>query len=194
MANNPSPYSKYTNIPKYCPALDKLRFNYSKIERDNNIYNENESFFKRFSSKKSIYSTKKFLKQSEYENYLKNNISNSRFLPDIPLRLVTFRQFKSNLLKQTKKIREDMKKAVMTRSGFSKKNKIIKSNSAKDINYFNRSNIDENYRYNNNYINNYNNLSSNDLRLVNILTSKADSKNMKRSQSAINIKSKNSSI
>ena len=38
MANNPSPYSKFTNMPKYCPALDKLRFNYSKIERDNNIF------------------------------------------------------------------------------------------------------------------------------------------------------------
>jgi len=194
MAHNPSPYSKYTNIPKYCPALDKQRFNYSKIERDNNIYNENESFFKRFSSKKSIYSNKKFLKQSEYENYLKSIISNSRFLPDIPLRLVTFRKFKSNLLKQTKKIRDKMKKASRTRDGFTKQNKLIKSNSTKDIIFFNRNNIDENYRYNNNYINNYNNLSSNDLRLINILTSKTDSKNMKRSQSAININSKNSSL
>ena len=194
MANNHSPYSKYTNMPKYCPALDKLRFNYSKIERDNNIYNENESFFKRFSSKKSIYSTKQLLKKSEYENYLKNNISNSRFLPDIPLRLVTFRQFKSNLLKQTKKIRNNVKKAAMTIGGLTKKNKLNKSISAKDIIYFNRNNINENYRYNNNYINNYNNLSSNDLRLVNILTSKADIKKMKRSQSAINIQSKNSSL
>jgi hypothetical protein len=194
MANNPSPYSKHTNIPKYCPALDKLRFNYSKIERDNNIYNENESFFKRFSSKKSIYSTKKFLKQSEYENYLKNNISNSRFLPYIPLRLVTFRQFKSNLLMQTKKIRDNMKKACMTRDGLAKQNKLIKSNSTKDLIYFYRNIINNNFRYNNNYKNNYNNSSSNDLRLINILTSKTDNKNMKRSQSAINIKSKNKSL
>jgi len=125
---------------------------------------------------------------------LKNNISNSRFLPDIPLRLVTFRQFKSNLLKQTKKIRNNMKKAAMTIGGLTKKNKLIKSNSAKDIIYLNRNNLIENYRYNNNYIDNYNNLSSNDFRLINILTSKADIKNMKRSQSAINIKSKNSSL
>jgi hypothetical protein len=194
MANNPSPYSKFTNMPKYCPALDKLRFNYSKIERDNNIYNENESFFKRFSSKKSIYSTKKFLKQNEYENYLKNNISNSRFLPDIPLRMVTFRQFKSNLLRQTKKIRDNMKKAAMTRGGLTKQNKLIKSNSTRDLIRIDRNNIDENFRYNNNYLNNCNNLSSNDLHLINILTSKNDNKDMKRSQSALNINSKNSSL
>ena len=48
MANNPSPYSKYTNIPKCFPSLGKLRFNYSKIEKDNNIYNENESFLRDF--------------------------------------------------------------------------------------------------------------------------------------------------
>ena len=49
-----------------------------------------------------------------------------------------------------------MKKAAMTIGGLIKKNKLNKSNSAKDIIYFNRNNINEKYRYNNNYKNNYN--------------------------------------
>jgi hypothetical protein len=108
--------------------------------------------------------------------------------------MVTFRKFKSNLLRQTKKIRDNMKKAAMTKGGLTKNNKLIKSNSTRDLICIDRNNIDENYRYNNNYLNNCNNLSSNDFHLINILTSKTDNKDMKRSQSAININSKNSSL
>ena len=44
--NTFSPYSKI-NKPQYCPALDKIRHNFDKIERQNDIYKNNQLLFKK---------------------------------------------------------------------------------------------------------------------------------------------------
>ena len=182
--SSPSLYSKCNNLPKYCPAFDKQRFNFDKIERDINIYNDNTKFYKRFSSKQSIYSSKKFFKKNEYEKYLKKNISYSKFLPNIPLRLCTFKQYKLNLINEMKKIKGNKK----NRNEFKKSNNrnkfLFKSNSSDNI-YMNKNknkiNLIE-YIKNNNFLNkSNNNLSTNNLYLFNSNISR----NKKRSQSAI---------
>ena len=106
-ANCTSPYSKYKNIPKYCPAFDKRKYTYSRVERERIISTENQSFYKRFSRSKSNYPITNFLKKSKYEDYIRHNISRTRFLPKVTLKLCTFKEFKSNLLKETSKIRDN---------------------------------------------------------------------------------------
>ena len=106
-ANCTSPYSKYKNIPKYCPAFDKRKYTYSRVERERIISTENQSFYKRFSRSKSNYPITNFLKKSKYEDYIRHNISRTRFLPKVTLKLCTFKEFKSNLMKETSKIRDN---------------------------------------------------------------------------------------
>lgn len=190
MATSPSPYSK-CHRPKYCPAFDKHKFNYNKIEREINIYNDNVSFFKRFSNKKSVYSTEKYLKKSDYENYIKFNISKTRFLPKIPLKLCTFRQFKSNLFKESSKIKESIKNILESQKLNNKeKIQLIKSNSMNNLFFQKNNRLQENLRYNNNKfnLNNINNLSDNDLYYLNNYSSSPKIINIKRSQSALNNK------
>ena len=103
---NPSLYSREINTPKYCPAFDKLRFNFSKIERERQIYLENLSFYNRFKDRKPAYSTKNLLKKSEYEKHLRKNIARSTELQKFSLNLCTFRQFKENLMKDSPKFHE----------------------------------------------------------------------------------------
>ena len=99
--NSPSKYSQRVNSPKYCPALDKQRYNYSRIEKERNIFSENKSLFQRFTQRKPTYSTKNLLRKYDYEQYIKNNISKSKFLPKVPLKLRTFGNFKFNLIKES---------------------------------------------------------------------------------------------
>ena len=101
--NSPSKYSQRVNSPKYCPALDKQRYNYSRIEKERKIFSENKSLFQRFTQRKPTYSTKNLLRKYDYEQYIKNNISKSKFLPKVPLKLRTFGDFKSNLIKESSK-------------------------------------------------------------------------------------------
>jgi hypothetical protein len=199
-AATPSPYSKCYK-PKYCPAFDKQRFNFDKIEREYNIYNDNVSFFKRFSARKSLYSAKKFLKKNDYENYIKNNISKSKFLPQIPLRLVTFRQFRKNLIKESNKIREIIQ--IFIRSKKLNGNKAlypIKSNSMNNLltkksirekeDLKNRSS-DYNSRL---YLNNINNFGVKDLYFLNNkynINPQNKKFFIRRSKSALNITNKN---
>ena len=107
-ANSTSPYSKSKNIPKYCPAFDKKKFNYFRMERERTISSENKSFYKRFSKRKSNYPTTFFLYKSEYEEYIRHNISRTRYLPRATLKLCTFKKFKSNLMNETEKVKENM--------------------------------------------------------------------------------------
>ena len=190
MANSPSPYSR-SNIPKYCPAFDKQRFNFDKIEREVNIYNDNVSFYKRFSAKKSTYSTYTF------NDFKKYDISKSKFLPQIALKMCTYRQFKSNLLKESNKIKE-RNKNLGKKNRF--RNIILKLNRSKSLNdLINKKKYNfENLRYfdNNNNNNNksFKNKSVNNNILLNSKfnnNSNTKSSKLKRSQSAINIKFKN---
>lgn len=101
---SPSPYSKNKNIPSYCPAFDKQRYNFDKIERQKNINNQNIFLYKRFFAKKSYYPTKQLLQKNDYENYIRNNIS--RFQKHQPFNgqsLCTYRQFLEKLVKEAKK-------------------------------------------------------------------------------------------
>ena len=102
-----SPYSKCRNIPKYCPAFDKEKYCYSRVERERTISSQNQSFYERFSKRKSFYPITNFLKKSKYEEYIKNNISRTRYLPKVTLKLCTFKEFKSHLMKETSKIKEN---------------------------------------------------------------------------------------
>ena len=106
VSNSPSIYSKFNNIPKYCPAFDKKKFNYKRIEREKNISYENRTFFDRFIKRRPTYSTKNFMRQSCYERYIRNNISRTKFLPNVSLKLCTFREFKSNLMKESDKMHD----------------------------------------------------------------------------------------
>lgn len=96
-----SPYSKDNKkmIPRYCPALDKVRFNFDKIEREREINKENINFFNRFSSRKSKYEKKNYLKKNYYEQYLRDNINRNN-LPNPNLEFCTFDQFKNKLRKK----------------------------------------------------------------------------------------------
>ena len=182
ITTTPSPYSK-CNIPKYCPAFDKKRFNFNKIESMINIYKDNISFFNRFSSKKSIYSANEYLKKNSYENYIKHNISRSRFLPKIPLKLCTYRQFKSNLIKESKKIKGTIKKNNIKRNkSYNINLNLYKSKSMNDLSN-NNNYLIKSKNNNDNNINNINNLSSNDF---NIKSHKPIYENQSRSKSALN--------
>ena len=87
VARTPSRYSREINTPKYCPAFDKLRFNFDRIERDRKIKSENLSFYSRFKERKPTYSTKNFLKKSEYEKHIRSNIARSTELQRFSLKL-----------------------------------------------------------------------------------------------------------
>ena len=99
--NSPSKYSQRLSSPKYCPAFDKQRFNYSRIELEKKIKSENSSLLIRFTKRKPTYSTKNLLKKYNYEQYIKKNISKSKFLPKVSLKLRTFGDFKSNFIKDS---------------------------------------------------------------------------------------------
>lgn len=191
-SSSASPYSKY-NIPKYCPAFDRQRFNFDKVERQFNIYNDNISFYKRFSSKKSIYSAKKYLKKNDYENIIKHNISKSKFLPQITLKLCTYRQFRSNLLKESKNIKESFKKISGIHRPLNMRENLKKSKSVYDLLYKNKNynKLIKNLRYKNKLMSNSNYLINSELGHSTGQTYRNKNSNMKRSQSAINIKLKN---
>ena len=122
-ANCISPYSKYKNIPKYCAAFNKKKFTYSKIERERTISAENQTFYKRFSRSKSTYPITNFLKKSKYEDYIRHNISRTRFLPKVTLKLCTFKEFKSNLMRETSKVKDNSQTLNETNISIITKNK-----------------------------------------------------------------------
>ena len=101
--NSPSKYSQTLSSPKYCPAFDKRRFNFSRIEQERKIISENNSLLVRFSQRKPTYSTKNLLRKNYFEQYIKKNISKSKFLPKVSLKLRTFGDFKSNVIKDSTK-------------------------------------------------------------------------------------------
>ena len=157
-ANCTSPYSKYKNIPKYCPAFDKKKYSYSREERARTVSSENQSFFKRFSKRKSYYPRSYFLKKSQYDNYIKNNISRTRYLPKVTLKLCTFKEFRSNLMKETSKVNDNSQKLYYINiSNISKsKGKKHKLNNMNQINADNNNGLlkndlrkKQNYKLNN---------------------------------------------
>ena len=133
VAKSPSLYSKENNIPKYCPAFDRQKFNFARIERERKINSENITFYKRFKKKKPTYSTKNFLKKADYQDIIRDNISRGRNLQQYSLKFCTFREFKSHFIKESSKIRGKHKLLNKTNSS----NNFYKPNSLETPNGFN---------------------------------------------------------
>jgi hypothetical protein len=92
-----SPYSQIYR-PQYCPAFDKKKHFFDKIEKIKDIRSHNKFLFNRFINEKSYYPTKLFFKINSYENYLKENIKRQHF--DNPnVKFVTYSQFKNNIVR-----------------------------------------------------------------------------------------------
>ena len=109
-----SPYSLDESFPIYCPAFDKKKFCFDKIERNREINKMNNLFYKRFLSIKPTYSAKNFLKQYNYKKNIENRIKKVNFNPN--LSFVSFNKFRQNVFNELIK------------------NKINKSNSVKNFN------------------------------------------------------------
>lgn len=142
VAKSPSSYSKYISTPKYCPAFDRKRFNFSRVEQERKIYSENKSFYKRFMERKPTYSTKNLLKKSNYEQNIRNSISRGRYLQKFSLKLCTYREFKSNLMKMSSYLRDKIESLNDTclSDNCLKTNSIEYSNSFNNDLYFSSNN------------------------------------------------------
>ena len=136
IAEKKSSYSLNETFSIYCPAFDKKKFCFNKIERNREINKINDLLYKKFLSIKSSYSTKNFLKQYNYKKNIENRIKKVNLNPN--LSFVSFNKFRQNVFSELIKI------------------KIKKSNSSKNINE--KINNDNNLilkklNFNNNHIN-----------------------------------------
>ena len=75
--NSMSNYSRY-NKPVYCPAFDKLRYNFTKKEKAKNTKRQNKVIFTRLLKQKSHYPTNLFLNLNNYINHIRENIKRQR--------------------------------------------------------------------------------------------------------------------
>ena len=111
--NSMSPYSR-SNTPAYCPAFDKKKHNFDKIEKKREIQKYNQFLFKRLINEKSFYPVKRLLNMNDYEIYLKSIIRRQRNAnPNI--NFVTFNQFKKNIYRNYKLQRSNSAKAFQSR-------------------------------------------------------------------------------
>ena len=93
-----SNYSK-ENKPIYCPAFDKKRFTFYKMEKIKDIKRQNKNLFSRLVKQKSHYPTKLYLDLNSYESHIRGNIKRQR--NDNPnINYATFKQFKKNIIKK----------------------------------------------------------------------------------------------
>ena len=111
-----SPYSMEISKPVYCPAFDKVTFNWVDNMKKLDIVKRNQWLMKRFSSAKSHYPTKNFLKQNDFNRYIERNLSKTNSNPNI--HYATFRRFKTNL--QNEIFKERMSKRAQSSIGFRK--------------------------------------------------------------------------
>ena len=187
--NTFSPYSKI-NKPQYCPALDKIRHNFDKIERQNDIYKNNQLLFKKLLKEKSFYPRENYFNLYDYENYLKNNIKKKIDNPN--LKFATFNQFKKNIIRNYSFRRSNSMR-------MSNKSFMSRNSGRFDINKFNREcksnftfGIPQNKSYNNliGMTGKKNKNNSNASYNSTMLTSKMG-RNLSRCQSAFNIMNRN---
>jgi hypothetical protein len=160
--NSLSPYSR-SNTPVYCPAFDKKRHNFDKIEKKKEITKLNQFLFKRFLNEKSFYPVKQLLDTNDYEIYLKSIIKRQhKANPNI--NFATFSQFKKNIYRNYKLQRCNSAKTFQcrpiehTRDEMCEKN-INNHNNNKDNNSINPICYNKNYKSIRNR-RNYNNISS----------------------------------
>ena len=176
-----SPYSKI-NKPLYCPAFDKKRHNFDKIERERNICRQNKFIFERLINEKTFYPVKQILDMSDYENYLRGNLKKHFDNPNI--NFATFDRFKKNILNNYRFRRCNSTKACNNSKNirFDKNNEENKT----DLGF----NTGHNKSYNNLLMNNNINKKNNSNNSYNstMLTSKMGK--LSRCQSAFNVRNK----
>jgi hypothetical protein len=180
-----SPYSK-TNTPLYCPAFDKKKHNFDKIEKQNELNKHNEFLFNRFVKEKSFYPTQHLLDINDFENYLRGNIKRQH-IANPNIRFATFSQFKKNISRNYILRRSNSAKTF--RNNYEPKTDPLKMEKNDKNNYSNFSNIVPNKNYNNrlkkNKRNN-NNISSNST-----ATASKMGRSLSRCQSAFILRNKN---
>ena len=92
-----SPYS-IKNQPAYCPAFDKKKHYFDKLEKLRDLTKENQFLFSRLFSERSYYPSKLHFNINDFEIYLRNNIKRTRM--DNPnIKFATFTEFRRNLSK-----------------------------------------------------------------------------------------------
>lgn len=92
-----SPYS-IKNQPAYCPAFDKKKHYFDKLEKLRDLTKENQFLFSRLVSERSYYPSKHHFNINDFEIYLRNNIKRTRM--DNPnIKFATFTEFRRNLSK-----------------------------------------------------------------------------------------------
>lgn len=96
IASKSPPYSLNVSKPKYCPALDKARFNWCAINRKATHDNANREYIRRYINSKTHYSFDQFSNHTEYQNYLHRNIRKKNYNPN--LSFVTFFEFKQRVM------------------------------------------------------------------------------------------------
>lgn len=92
--------SKYNRIyaPKYCPAFDRNRHHFDRIEKEKDRKSYNRFLFGRLMEEKTFYPTERFLRINVFENYLKGIIKRQH-LDNPNIRFVNFTQFKKKFIK-----------------------------------------------------------------------------------------------
>ena len=92
-----SPYS-VKNQPAYCPAFDKKKHYFDKLEKLRDLTKENQFLYSRLVSERSYYPSKLHFNINDFEIYLRNNIKRTRM--DNPnIKFATFTEFRRNLSK-----------------------------------------------------------------------------------------------
>jgi hypothetical protein len=175
-----SPYSKI-NKPLYCPAFDKKKHNFDKIERERNICKQNKFMFERLVNEKSFYPVQKILDMSDYENYLRGNLKKHFDNPNI--NFATFDRFKINILNNYRLKRCNSTKACNNSKNIrfdkNEENKAELAFSAGHNKSYNNLLMNNNINKKNNSSNSYNST---------MLTSKMGK--LSRCQSAFNVRNK----
>ena len=183
-----SPYSK-SNQPVYCPAFDKKKHNFEKLEKQKAIYKHNQFLFNRLISEKPFYPTQRLFEISDFENYLRGNIRRQH-IANPNIRFATFKQFKKNIVRNYKLKR--CNSAKIFRPTLVSRNDGIENE--KNDNYDNYSNYTLGMIYNKSYNNlmknksskrNNNNISYNSTRPASKI-----GKGLSRCQSAFSIRNR----
>ena len=92
-----SPYSMQISKPVYCPAFDKVTFNWVPNRQKYELSQTNKWLYKRFTSAKSHYPIKEYLKQNDFHRYLEKNIQKNNNSSNPNITYSTFRGFKRHL-------------------------------------------------------------------------------------------------
>ena len=188
-----SPYSQL-NKPAYCPAFDKKKHNYDKLEKQKAIYKHNQFLFNRLISEKPFYPTQHLFEVNDYENYLRGNIKRQHI--DNPnIKFVTFNQFKKNIIRNYNLQRCNSSKTFRPYPNYISRNDGFENE--KNDNYNNYSNITHvmlHNRSSNNIINNKKRNNNNNSYNNSTRPNSKMGKGLSRCQSAFSLRNRNNNF